>query len=182
MYVCVYVCNINVYVHPGFSLGGLLACSITAAVWDTPYIRADVLKRSLVCITFGQPHIALPAVAKVAREQPEMVSVIHTIHLQDDVFPRLLSVLNECCSELGPKEEKGGIKLKAPYVAKLVRSVFCVNTKLLLRTRFVITMFTCLSGLVVTLHMQFFYPYTHPIFHLLYNIFCSWSAIVHAYH
>ena len=73
-----------------------------------------------MCITFGQPHIALPAVAKVAREQPEMVSVIHTIHLQDDVFSRLLSVLNECCSELGPKEEKGGIKLKPPSMAKLV--------------------------------------------------------------
>ena len=115
--------NISFYIHPGFSFGGLLACSITAAVWDTPYIRADVLKRSLVCVTFGQPHIALPAVAKVAREQPEMVSVIHTIHLQDDVFPRLLSVLNECCSELGPKEEKGGIKLKAPSMAKLVRCI-----------------------------------------------------------
>ena len=106
--------------HPGFSFGGLLACSITAGVWDTPYIRADVLKRSLVCVTFGQPHIALPAVAKVAREQPEMVSVIHTIHLQNDVFPQLLSVLNECCSELGPKEKKGGIKLKPPSMPKLV--------------------------------------------------------------
>ena len=116
-------CSHFFYLHPGFSFGGLLACSITAAVWDTPYIRPDVLKRSLVCITFGQPHIALPAVAKVAREQPEMVSVIHTIHLQDDVFPRLLSVLNECCSELGPKEEKGGIKLKAPSMAKLVRCI-----------------------------------------------------------
>ena len=108
------------FIYPGYSFGGLLACSITAAVWDTPYIRPDVLKRSLVCVTFGQPHIALPAVAKVAREQPEMVSVIHTIHLQEDVFPRLLSVLNECCSELGPKEEKGGIKLKPPSMAKQV--------------------------------------------------------------
>ena len=109
-----------VHTYPGFSFGGLLACSITAAVWNTPYIRPDVLKRSLVCITFGQPHIALPAVAKVAREQPEMVSVIHTIHLQDDVFPRLLSVLNECCSELDPKEEKSDIQLNPPPMAKLV--------------------------------------------------------------
>ena len=127
---CIILCRylhaaIFLYLHPGFSFGGLLACSITAAVWNTPYIRPDVLKRSLVCITFGQPHIALPAVAKVAREQPEMVSVIHTIHLQDDVFPRLLSVLNECCSELGPKEEKSEIKLKAPSMAKMVYNIVC---------------------------------------------------------
>ena len=98
----------------------MLACSIAAGVWDTPYIRADVLKKSLVCITFGQPHITMPTVARVTSEQPDMMSVIHTIRLQDDVVPRLLSVFNECCSELGPKEEGGGITLKAPPMAKLV--------------------------------------------------------------
>lgn len=114
MYVCVYVHT------SGFSFGGLLACSLTAAVWNTPYIQPDVLKRRLICITFGQPHLTLPAVANVAKEQPAMKSVIHTIHLQDDIFPRLLSILNECCSELGSNEEKGGITLKSPSLAKLV--------------------------------------------------------------
>ena len=57
----------------------------------------------------------MQTVAKVTSKQLDMVSVIHTIHLQDDVVPRLLPVLNECCSELGPKEDKGG-----SHMAKVV--------------------------------------------------------------
>ena len=110
----------HTHIHPGFSFGGTLACSIAAGVWDTPYIRTDVLKMSLVCITFGQPHITMPTIARVTSDQPDMVSVIHTIRLQDDVVPRLLSVLNECCSELGPKEERTGIILSTSHMAKQV--------------------------------------------------------------
>ena len=106
--------------NTGFSLGGLLACAVTAAVWRTPYIRADVLKKGLVCITFGQPHITLPCVSEVAREQPELVSTIHTLYLHDDVIPRIFPLLNECCSDFGPKAEKGEIKLKTSSTAKMV--------------------------------------------------------------
>ena len=106
--------------NTGFSLGGLLACAVTAAVWNTPYIRADVLKKSLVCITFAQPHITLPCVSEVARERPEVASTIHTLHLHDDVIPRIFPLLNECCSDLSPKEEKGEIKLKTLPTAKMV--------------------------------------------------------------
>ena len=106
--------------NTGFSLGGLLACAVTAAVWRTPYIRADVLKKGLVCITFGQPHITLPCMSEVAREQPELVSTIHTLYLHDDVIPRIFPLLNECCSDFGPKAEKGEIKLKTSSTAKMV--------------------------------------------------------------
>ena len=57
---------------------------------------------------------------QAAREQPELASAIHTLHLYDDVFPRVLPLLNECCSELGPKEETAAITLKAPSMAKMV--------------------------------------------------------------
>ena len=103
--------------YPGFSFGGMLASSVTAAVWETPYIGADLLKKNLVCITFGQPLFSLPAVHNVAREQ-EIKLTIHTIHIQEDVFPRAISVLNECCSDLQRKDEK--IKMKLPPMAKLV--------------------------------------------------------------
>ena len=109
--------------HSGFSLGGLLACAVTADVWNSAYIRTDLLQKSLVCVTFGQPHISLPGVLQAAREQPELASAIHTLHLYDDPFPRVLPLLNECCSELGPKEETAAITLKAPSMAKMVHKV-----------------------------------------------------------
>ena len=113
VYTCVYMR------YAGFSFGGMLACSITAAVWETPYITADLLKKNLVCITFGQPLFSLPAVHNVSREQ-DIKLTIHTIHIQEDVFPRTIPVLNECCSDLQRKDEKGVIKMKLPPMAKLV--------------------------------------------------------------
>jgi len=104
----------------GFSLGGLLACAVIAAVWRTPYIRTDVLKKGLVCITFGQPHVTLPCLSEFAREQPEVASTIHTLHLHDDVIPRILPLLSECCSDLRHKEERGEIKMKTLSTAKMV--------------------------------------------------------------
>ena len=115
------VCNVTTqFNHSGFSLGGLLACAVAANVWNSAYIRTDVLQKSLICITFGQPHIPLPGVLQTAKEQPELASAIHTLHLYDDLFPRVLPLLNECCSELGPKEETAAITLKTPSMAKMV--------------------------------------------------------------
>ena len=114
------MCNVTTqFNHSGCSLGGLLACAVAADVWSSAYIRTDILQNSLVCVTFGQPHISLPGVLQAARE-PELASAIHTLHLYDDVFPRVLPLLNECCNELGPKEETATITLKAPSMTKMV--------------------------------------------------------------
>lgn len=85
-----------------------------------------MLKKSLVCITFGQPHIILPCVSEVARERPEVTSTIHTLHLHNDIIPRILPLLNECCSDLCPEEEKGEIKLKTLSTAKMVCPFKCM--------------------------------------------------------
>ena len=89
----------------GFSFGGLLASTVAALVWSTPYVGADLLKDHLVCITFAQPHVTVPLLADVARQRAELASTIHCIYTEDDVVPRLLKFLDESWSTLNPLEE-----------------------------------------------------------------------------
>ena len=96
------LCYMLYYIHRhfcvGFSFGGLLACSVATQVWNTPYVHASILKESLACITFGQPHIPVPLLPETATLRPELASTIHSIYLKDDLVPRLSRFLNECCS------------------------------------------------------------------------------------
>ena len=82
----------------GFSFGGLLASAVTARVWDTPYISSDLLKDNMTCITFGQPHVAVEVIQRVARRRPEMVKTINTIFIDEDQIPSLMGFLDECWS------------------------------------------------------------------------------------
>ena len=89
------------YCMTGFSFGGLLACAVTASVWETPYISTDLLRQNLVCITFDQPHVAMPMLDRVASQRPELVSTIHSFHCEDDPVPRLLRFLDMSWSQEG---------------------------------------------------------------------------------
>ena len=93
---------------------------MAALVWDSSYISSRDLKENLACITFGQPHVTVPLLLKVAREQPDLTSTIHSIYWQDDVMPRLTRFLNECCSSL-TRSEKPGPLFKVEDQIKMVR-------------------------------------------------------------
>ena len=98
MYIHV-LCNYGSFI--GFSFGGLLACAVAASVWETPYISTDLLRQNLVCITFGQPHVAMPMLDRVVSRRPELVSTIHSFHCEDDPVPRLLRFLDVSWSQEG---------------------------------------------------------------------------------
>ena len=77
----------------------MLASTVLARVWDTPYISAELLKENLTCITFGQPHVRVEISQKVARRRPEMISTIHAIFTEEDHLPSLMGLLDECWSD-----------------------------------------------------------------------------------
>ena len=87
-----------------------------ARVWDTPYISAELLKENLACITFGQPHVRVDVVQRVARRRPEMVSTIHAIFTEEDLLPSFMGLLDECWSDkiqLAQSRDALGIHLSA---------------------------------------------------------------------
>ncbi len=92
----------NPWSLPGFSLGGLLALSVSALLWKLPLLSMEVLKKSVICITFGQPLISLPHVKDVVQGTPEFEGIVHSIFIKEDSVPRVLSFLDtECdCAEL----------------------------------------------------------------------------------
>ena len=92
--------------HAGFSFGSLLACAVTASVWETCYNSTDLLRQNLVCITFGQPHVAMPMLDRVTKLCPELVSTIHSFHCEDDPVPRLLRFLDVSWSQEGTVQGK----------------------------------------------------------------------------
>ena len=83
----------------GFSFGGLLASAMAARVWDTPYISSDLLKDNMTCVTFGQPHVAVDVIQRIARRRPEMVTTINAIFIDEDQIPSLMGLLDECWSD-----------------------------------------------------------------------------------
>lgn len=87
-----------------------------AKVWDTLYISAELLKENLTCITFGQPHVRVDVVQKVARRRPEMASTVHAILTEEDLLPSLMGLLDECWSDkiqLAQSRDALGIHLSA---------------------------------------------------------------------
>ena len=89
MFICSCLC-----LPTGFSLGGLLACSIATQIWLSRHISSRHLQENLVCITFAQPHIPVPQLAAVVREFPEIASTIHAIYNKEDPVPRLMKFLD----------------------------------------------------------------------------------------
>ena len=128
-----YICNLNFFLYfLGFSFGGLLASTVTAQVWDLPYISADLLKENLACITFGQPHVALQIVQKVAMQRPDFTATIHTVYSQDDCVPQLMRFLDESWSsvELLQGIENSDVQRKVP---EHVKAVSLVGYKLVIK-------------------------------------------------
>ena len=74
----------------GFSFGGLLACSVTARLFQQPYLTSDQLAGSLMCVTFGQPLVSLPKLKETVHQLPLFKSVLHCIFAENDVFPQLM--------------------------------------------------------------------------------------------
>lgn len=74
----------------GFSFGGMLACCNAARLWKESSISIDVLENSVVCITFGQPLVAIPYVQETVNSITKFENTIHSIYDQEDIFPRLL--------------------------------------------------------------------------------------------
>ena len=99
----------------GFSFGGLLASAIAASVWDAPFISSDILKENMTCITFGQPHVKIEVIQSVAKRKPEMISTFHSVYLEDDHIPSVLSLLDDCWSaKLQKQLSEGTVGMQLP--------------------------------------------------------------------
>ena len=100
----------------GFSFGGLLAFAVAARVWDTPYISSDLLKDNMTCVTFGQPHVVVDIMQRVAKRRSEMVTTINAIFVDEDQVPSLMGLLDECWSDKGQQVQNRsalGVQLSA---------------------------------------------------------------------
>lgn len=87
--------NSDLVVMAGFSLGGILACSVHTKILDLANISTRI-RENLVCITFAQPHVPVPGLNKLARYFPEVVSsTVHSVQLEMDLVPRLLGLLHQ---------------------------------------------------------------------------------------
>ncbi len=81
----------------GFSLGGLLALSVTASLWELPLLSMEILRENVTCITFGQPLISLSHVKDVVQTTPEFESIVHSVFFTNDCVPRVMSFLDLVC-------------------------------------------------------------------------------------
>ena len=97
-----------IHFDTGFSFGGLLASTVTALVWDLPYISADLLKDNLTCITFGKPCVSVRVIQTVAQRRPEISTTIHSIYSESDVVPSLMSFLDESWAAKNLSKPDGG--------------------------------------------------------------------------
>ena len=94
---------------------------MAAQVWNSPHTTSRELRENLACITFGQPYLRVPQLLEIAEQRPDIVSTIHTIYWQDDVMPRLMRFLNECCSSLKEnRSSAAGAQLKMQEPPRVV--------------------------------------------------------------
>lgn len=73
----------------GFSFGGMLACCNAARLWKETYIDIDLLEKHVICITFGQPVVAIPYVDGVIEKYTKFEEAVHSIYDEEDDFPKL---------------------------------------------------------------------------------------------
>ena len=82
---------------------------MAASIWRRCFIHADVLEKSIVCITFGHPLLTIPLVQEVARCNPKFEDTIHAVFDKDDIVPQLLQYF-----EFGSTYYRGnGVAMKA---------------------------------------------------------------------
>ena len=69
----------------------------------------------MTCITFGQPHVMVEVIQSVAKIKPEMISTFHSVYLEDDHIPSVLSLLDECWSaKLQKQQSEGTVSMQLP--------------------------------------------------------------------
>ena len=137
LYACSYGLYSILHLHalflfPGFSFGGLLACAVAALVWSSPYISSDLLKENLACITFGQPHVRVPFLPDVARQRPDLLSTIHCIYHHDDAVPYLMSFLDESSSYEAQLKAQGSKPISHYPIPEELRAVSVVSYRCLI--------------------------------------------------
>lgn len=81
----------------GFSFGGMLACCVAANIWEMSFISTEVLEKDVVCITFGQPLIAIPFVQSVMEKFPTFETTVHSVLDREDVVPHLFHYFRVGC-------------------------------------------------------------------------------------
>lgn len=106
----------------GFSFGGMLACYVAATLWKKSFISGDVLEKNVVCITFGQPLIAIPFVEEVIKDFPQFEATIHAIYDKDDFFPRVLYYYSVGCKHYFESNQAMKTLRQSPRAASLVTS------------------------------------------------------------
>ena len=74
-----------------------MACHMAAILWNRSTIDRDILEKNLICITFGQPLIPIPAVEEAIRDSPRFEATIHAVYDKTDFFPRVLYYYNIGC-------------------------------------------------------------------------------------
>ena len=112
--------NIRCILTIGFSFGGLLANCVTAMVWSLPYISSNLLKENLACITFGKPPVSIELAQSVAQRRPDISSTIHSIQMEDDLVPSLMSFLDVSWNALELSESDSGTQLAVAFTANNV--------------------------------------------------------------
>lgn len=73
----------------------MLACYVTANLWEGTYVSVNVLQKNVVCITFGQPLIRIPFVQEAIKHAPSIRQVIHSVYDKEDTFPLILHYQND---------------------------------------------------------------------------------------
>ena len=67
-----------------------MACCNAARLWKESFLGVDVLVKNVLCITFGQPLLAIPYIEETIINNPKFEGTLHCIYDLDDTFPRLL--------------------------------------------------------------------------------------------
>ena len=84
----------------------MLACCVAANIWEKSYISTEVLEKDVVCITFGQPLIAIPFVQSVMKKFPKFETTVHSVLDSEDVVPRLFHYFSVGCIHYRPVSVK----------------------------------------------------------------------------
>ena len=74
--------------------------SVAAFLWKQPLLSVDLLQENVACISIGAPIINLSAVAEVMEEMPQFGNTVHSILLDSDPIPRLMTFLDPRCEEV----------------------------------------------------------------------------------
>ena len=85
------------HTHAGFSFGGMMACHMAAVLWKGSSLDRDILKKNIICITFGQPLIPIVSVEEAINDHPQFEDTIHAVYEKDDFIPRVLYYYNIGC-------------------------------------------------------------------------------------